>query len=182
MTYEQLVDRFPGLIKGLVDHPWIGFVLVRSAAEGGLVIGKDGVYYLDHGYAAGVDPLTPYGPNAARHLKREDGFPNCPDLLVMSGFDPATGEVAAFEELIGCHGGLGGPQTRPFVLHPTAFDPGDEAIVGAAALHRVLKRWVTVTKPVGEPERMSVGRPAARIAGAAPTLASPSTNGRGPSP
>ena len=37
----------------------------------------------------------------------------------MSLHDELTGEVAAFEELVGCHGGLGGPQTQPFVLYPS---------------------------------------------------------------
>jgi len=30
----------------------------------------------------------------------------------------AVGTVAAFEELVGNHGGLGGPQTEPFIVHP----------------------------------------------------------------
>lgn len=142
LTYEQIVDAFPALIPGLVAHEGIGFVLVRSQAEGGLVIGAKGIRYLDHGYATGEDPLAAYGANAANHLRRTDGFTNAPDLLVMSRYDSATGEVAAFEELVGSHGGLGGPQTRPFVLHPATLDPGSEPIVGAAALHRVLRSWL----------------------------------------
>ena len=34
----------------------------------------------------------------------------------LSQYDPELGEVAAFEELIGSHGGLGGPQTA--AVHP----------------------------------------------------------------
>jgi hypothetical protein len=147
LSLEQLAERFPGLVKGLAAHPGVGFVMVRSAAEGALALGPAGVRYLDHGYAVGADPLAPYGRDAARHLRRTDGFANCPDLLVMSRFDPATGEVAAFEELVGCHGGLGGPQTRPFVFHPAVLDPGPDPIVGAAALHRVLKRWLAQAQP-----------------------------------
>jgi hypothetical protein len=59
----------------------------------------------------------------------------------MSRYDPATGEVFAFEELVGSHGGLGGTQTQPFVLHPVDLDAGAEPIVGAMALNRVLERW-----------------------------------------
>ena len=51
-------------------------------------------------------------------LKREDAMTHAPDLLLLSQYDPEMGEVAAFEELIGSHGGLGGPQTEPFILHP----------------------------------------------------------------
>jgi hypothetical protein len=143
MTYEQIADTFPGLVPGLINHPGISFILVHGEADGGLVIGPGGVRYLDHDYAAGVDPLAAFDPNAARHLKRTDSFATAPDILVISMVDHATGEVAAFEELVGCHGGLGGPQTHPFVLYPADLprDP-TQPIVGAAGLHAVLKGWV----------------------------------------
>ncbi len=143
LTYEQIVDTFPVLIPGLIQHEGIGFVLVHSGTEGGLVISGRGIRYLDHGYATGEDPLAPYEPNAARHLKRTDTFANAPDILVMSRYDPTTGEVFAFEELVGSHGGLGGTQTQPFVLHPVELDAGSEPIVGAMALNHVLERWRT---------------------------------------
>ena len=41
----------------------------------------------------------------------------CGDLIVNSALYP-DGTVAAFEELIGSHGGLGGEQTDSFLLHP----------------------------------------------------------------
>ena len=53
-----------------------------------------------------------------------------------------TGEVPAFEELVGNHGGLGGPQREPFLLYPSHLDPGSEPIVGAGHLHDVLKGWL----------------------------------------
>ncbi|HYI16369.1 MAG TPA: hypothetical protein VEX37_13320, partial [Thermomicrobiales bacterium] len=101
-----------------------------------------GVHYLVDGHVVGEDPLAPFGPNAPLHLARTDGFANAPDILVMSMFDAATGDVAAFEELVGCHGGLGGPQTKPFILFPAElnFDP-EQPIIGAAELHHVLKSW-----------------------------------------
>jgi uncharacterized membrane protein YvlD (DUF360 family) len=142
MTYEQIVETYPDLLRGLVRHEGVGFVMVHSESDGGLVIGSKGLYYLDQGYAVGADPLTPFGPNAKRHLKRTDSFGNAPDFLINSLFDPTTGEVAAFEELVGCHGGLGGPQTRPFVLYPAAFTAPETPVVGAAALHVVLKGWL----------------------------------------
>ncbi len=142
MTYEQIVDTYPDLLRGLVRHEGVGFVMVHSESDGGLVIGSKGLYYLEQGYAVGADPLTPFGPNAKRHLKRTDSFGNAPDFLINSLFDPTTGEVAAFEELVGCHGGLGGPQTRPFVLYPAAFTAPETPVVGAAALHVVLKGWL----------------------------------------
>ena len=55
--------------------------------------------------------------------------------MVGSFYDPDLDEGCAFEELISFHGGLGGPQTRPFILHPEHLPLPDEPIVGAAAVH-----------------------------------------------
>ncbi len=41
-----------------------------------------------------------------------------PGLLIVNGALYPDGTVAAFEELIGSHGGLGGEQTDAFLLHP----------------------------------------------------------------
>ena len=38
--------------------------------------------------------------------------------MVNSRYDPELDEVAAFEDQVGSHGGLGGPQTHPFLLYP----------------------------------------------------------------
>ena len=51
-------------------------------------------------------------------MRRTDAFPHCPDLLVNSTYWAETDEVAAFEELVGSHGGMGGGQCFPFVLFP----------------------------------------------------------------
>ena len=141
MTLEQISSSFAGLVNGLASHDGIGFVMVHSESDGAVVIGRSGIHYLDDDHVVGEDPLTGFGRNAARHLKREDSFVDAPDILVMSLHNELTGEVAAFEELVGCHGGLGGPQTQPFVLFPAEFDAPQEPIIGAAALHDVLKSW-----------------------------------------
>ena len=142
LTCEAISNRFPALIPGLLAHPGIGFVLMRSETDGALALGAAGTHYLDTGRIEGEDPLVRYGENAAAHLRRTDGFSNAPDILVISTYDPVTDEVAAFEEQVGSHGGLGGPQTRPFVLHPVTLDAGPDPIVGAAALHRVMMSWL----------------------------------------
>jgi hypothetical protein len=142
MTIEQLDAAFPRLVPGLVDHPGISLALVHSEERGPLAIGKAGIHFLQDGTIDGEDPLVQFGPNAARHLRREAEFANVPDILVISTVDPVTGEVPAFEELVGNHGGLGGSQREPFLLYPAVFDPGDEEIVGAGHMHDVLKGWI----------------------------------------
>jgi hypothetical protein len=142
MTAEQLAARYPDLLPGLAAHPGIGFVMVRSETRGTLVLGPAGIRHLADDRIDGEDPLGPFGPAAADHLRRLDTFPDVGDLVVNSVYDPDLGEVAAFEELVGSHGGLGGPQNRPFLLHPSELAADAGPFVGAPAVHRQLRRWV----------------------------------------
>ena len=61
--------------------------------------------------------------------------------MVNSFYDEQLDEGCAFEELISFHGGMGGPQTRPFILHPVELEAPDEPIIGAEAAYRVLAGW-----------------------------------------
>jgi len=141
MSQEQIDEAFPAVLPGLREHELIGFVMVRSKKHGPVVYGNGGTYYLREDRVEGTNPLEVYGPNAASHLRRTDSFPNCPDILVNSFYDPETHEGAAFEELIGFHGGLGGMQTQPFILHPAELEASGE-MVGTASVYRVCKGWL----------------------------------------
>jgi putative membrane protein len=146
MSFEQIEATFPDLLPGLLDHPGISLLLVTSEQHGPLAIGKKGISFLKTDKVEGEDPLTQFGPHAARHLLREAEFHNVPDIVVISAADPETGEVPAFEELVGNHGGLGGWQREPFLLYPAEFDPGPEMIVGAGHLHNVLLEWMAESR------------------------------------
>ena len=141
LTLEEIEGRHPQLIPALRDHPHVGWLLVRSERDGALVLGGRGTRYLDDDRVEGDDPLMHFSPHAAEHLKRTDGFAHVPDIAVGSFYDPELQEGCAFEELISFHGGLGGPQTRPFILHPERLRVPDEPLVGGTAVHHVLKRW-----------------------------------------
>ena len=141
LTLEEIDERHPRLIPALREHPHVGWLLVRSAEHGALVLGPSGVRHLDGGRLEGDDPLAAFSPTAAEHLLRTDGFSHVADIMVGSFYDPERDEGCAFEELISFHGGLGGPQTRPFILHPESLAVPDEPIVGAAAVHDLLLRW-----------------------------------------
>ncbi|MCB0827530.1 MAG: phage holin family protein [Solirubrobacterales bacterium] len=143
VTRERLDELHPELIESLRCHPGIGFVLVRSDRDGPVVLGPAGTNYLADGRIEGVDPLAPFGPNAAAHVKRTDSFTHCPDLVVNSTYWEETDEVAAFEELVGSHGGMGGSQSYPFVLHPVDFAWPEREVVGAESVHRLLIDWMS---------------------------------------
>ncbi len=142
VTLERLEALYPQLLPALRDHPGIGFVLVRSEGSGAIAVGKGGTRFLDEDRVEGEDPLAPFGPHAAEHLRRTDGFPHCADLMLNSTFWPEFGEVAAFEELVGSHGGMGGTQSFPFVLHPSELSWPEDDVVGAESVHRIFCAWL----------------------------------------
>ena len=145
LNYEEIVMLFPNLIPGLVKHSGIGFILVDSFTNGPMVIGAEGIYYLNTDRIEGKNPLEDFGKNAAMHLKRHNKFKHMPDILVNSFYDPETEEICAFEELIGSHGGLGGSQTRPFILYPSDWnDPGE--LIGAKSIYDFLKKEIEELK------------------------------------
>ena len=141
LTLEELLERHPRLLTALREHPHVGWLLVHSAERGAVVLGPAGTSYLEEGRVEGEDPLAAFSPTAAQHLLRTDGFPHVADIMVGSFYDPVLDEGCAFEELISFHGGLGGPQTRPFILYPPGLAPPAEPIIGAASVHALLLGW-----------------------------------------
>ncbi len=138
---EEIELMHPRLIPGLAMHPGIGFVVVDSLAEGPVAIGRAGVRVLRSGRIEGIDPLLPYGPMAAASMLRQAEMPHNGDIVVISRLDEYTHEVAAFEELVGCHGGIGGWQTDAVLVHPRRFVV-DEPPVGSDEVHRLLISWL----------------------------------------
>ena len=141
LTMEEIDERNPDLLPALRAHAHIGWLLVRSAEHGAVALGARGVNYLSEGRVEGEDPLAPFSPTAPAHLLRTDGFAHVADIMVNSFYDEQLDEGCAFEGLISFHGGMGGPQTRPFLLHPLELLVPDEPIIGAEAAHRVLAGW-----------------------------------------
>ncbi len=113
MTKEEIDARHPALLPTLANHPGIGFLLVRSERHGGVVLGAYGAEIPLDELDDNPGPLAPFGPGAADVVRRTHTFPHTADIMVNSFHDPADGEVLAFEEQIGSHGGLGAPSPAP---------------------------------------------------------------------
>ena len=142
LSIEEIEALHPRLLDTLVRHPGIGFVMVRADGDGAVVLGANGRRRLRDDEVTGKDPLADFGPNAADHLRRTDGFPHCPDVLVNCLYDAEANEVAPFEEFMGSHGGLGGWQSHPFALVPAAWSEPQEPIVGVRAMHDAIRGWL----------------------------------------
>jgi hypothetical protein len=136
---EVIEKIYPDLLEGLAEHEGVGFIMVNSEEHGPVVIGAQGRYYLNGDRIEGQNPLASFGPNITHHLKRTNTFADAPDILVNSFFDPEKQEGAAFEELIGFHGGLGGYQTQPFLLYPAEWERDEQPFIGAEAVYQFLK-------------------------------------------
>lgn len=142
LTLEELTVQYPRLISSLVSHPGVGFVLVRSELYGAVAIGRHGINYLNRDHVDGLDPLRNFGADAATQLLRLDSFSNIGDLLINSALFPKDGEVAAFEDLVGSHGGLGGDQTRAFVIYPSAWPEPSAQITTPIQLNWEFRTWL----------------------------------------
>lgn len=142
VTLEELEERYPAVIPTLRGHPGVAFMLVRSSEHGAVAIGKSGVNYLEANRVEGEDPLARFGANAGAKAKRTDGFADVADIMVNSTYWPELEEVAAFEELVGSHGGMGGPQQYPFVLVPDGFALPDHLLLGPGTVHNWMRRWL----------------------------------------
>ena len=87
--------------------------------------------------------------------------------------------MAAFEELVGCHGGLGGWQTRPLIVHPAEWAIDEDLLDdrgrlrGADTVHHQMVRWL---------ERLGHRTNLAPDASAAATPASTATTDPGAAP
>jgi hypothetical protein len=146
-SLAQLEAAFPGMVASLVAHPGVGFAVVM--ADGGpMVLGKAGTLNLTTGAVTGENPLGGFEEHAREDLTRIAAFPDAPDIYLNSFYDTSTDEVAAFEELVGCHGGLGGWQTQAMLVHPAGWSVDDDLtdahgrIYGAPNVHRQFVRWL----------------------------------------
>lgn len=118
-TLAELNAAFPGMVDAIIAHEGVGLVVAIADNGQPVALGKDGARHLHTDQVDGDDPLAAYGDVALRawQVRRVADFPSAGDLIIISTLYP-DGTVAALEELIGSHGGLGGEQTDAFILHP----------------------------------------------------------------
>jgi uncharacterized membrane protein YvlD (DUF360 family) len=146
LLLEDINEQYPELIEKILDTKGVGMVIVKSK-NGNMCISKNGVLNLSNKKVIGKNPLEKYSIHENKSLHRLCNMKNAPDMIIISTYDEVTGEVYAFEELVGNHGGIGGWQTEAILLHPEKLkieskylDNGE--IVGAESVHKILKSWI----------------------------------------
>jgi len=155
VTLNELNTAYPSMVDKLVDHDGIGFVVAYDDGGEPLVFGENGARNLYTGDVTGQDPLVPFGDVdlRARQLKRVADFPHAGDLILNSTLYP-DGTVAAMEELIGNHGGLGGEQTDAFIFHPDDMEVPET--VNSADMFSILDARRDIPAPSPRPSAESV--------------------------
>lgn len=140
LTRERIDELHPGLVRGLAEHPHVGLVLTRRTDGAVVVDGAGGCRVLGTGEGAGTDPVAGYGQHAEADLLQLSGRRHVGDLVLLGAYDRALGEVVAFEELVGSHGGLGGWQTEAMLVHPRDWSVPEGALDGPAVHDALVAR------------------------------------------
>ena len=159
LTMEEIDERHPRLLAALREHPHVGWLLVCSAEHGAVVFGAGGTRYLlgqpggGHRSARAVladgAPASPsHGRVRARgrHHGRELLRPRARRRLRVRGADLLPRGPR----------GLADPSVHPLPRH---LPMPEEPLIGAAAVHDLLKRWRTIlNNRTAEPTTASVAR------------------------
>ncbi|PWJ24940.1 type I phosphodiesterase/nucleotide pyrophosphatase [Branchiibius hedensis] len=148
-TLGEVTQHWPRLIPGLVATPGVGLVMVTNEDHEPIVFGPTGARALVTGAVDGDDPLVGYPSRTAPDLIRLHGVSRSGDLVIISTVDE-RGRIHAFENQVGSHGGIGGPQNHALLVHPAAWPlhadlltevDGAAIAVGPVALHQQFDRW-----------------------------------------
>ncbi|MCB0069909.1 MAG: alkaline phosphatase family protein, partial [Caldilineaceae bacterium] len=172
---SELEAAYPGMVDALVQHEGIGVVGGYADDGAPVIIGKHGRRNLHTGEVTGEDPVAQYAPAAGHgaasvekrvwQMRRVMDFPHAGDLWVISSVYE-DGTVAALEELVGSHGGVGGEQTDAFVFHPPDMEVPETR--NAIDVFHILDRHrgaPVVEKPVVVEERVADWAPGTMWAG-----------------
>ena len=118
LTLEEIQERHPELIAALRDTPYRLAARALPPARRALS-SVGGTRYLARRPDRRPGSARPLLADAA-HISCGPTASHVAVIMVGSFYDPVLESGCAFEELICFHGGLGGPQTRPFILYPAS--------------------------------------------------------------
>jgi hypothetical protein len=130
----------------LIAHDGIGPVITRmldgahvESLRGRALITPDGELEV----LAGEDPLQDYAESSTerRAIVELAGMQNAGDIILFGAYDPRSDTCICFDDQVGAHGAMGGPQSWPFVLTPRGLIPPAYEIEDPLDLHPLLRRY-----------------------------------------
>ncbi|MBE9507227.1 MAG: alkaline phosphatase family protein [Chloroflexi bacterium] len=149
---------YPQLLDTLLATAGIG-PLVGRAGERTVVLGGEGGMLIVGGEREMVEephPLAPFGDVAysGAQVHQLAHFPHSGDLILLGAFEPG-GKVVTFEKQLATHGGLGGPQERPFIAWPPECPLTPETLNDAEDLYPYFVQHYLEQSPAGEQDDVS---------------------------
>jgi len=142
LELSEVALLYPSLLTQLIEHAGIGLVVGREGDET-VIMGRGGTLTV-HGDLYRLHGANPLAGLHALHTqaKRIDyvaAFPHSGDLMLLGAWKDGT--LITFENQIGTHGGLGGPQEKPFILYPAEMDWPSDAITTPLDLYAIFARY-----------------------------------------
>ena len=139
----EVMLLYPQLVDSLLVTPGIG-ALVGRAEEQTIVLGQQGGMLVTGGERDTVKwphPLVPFGDASylSAQLHHLAHFPHAGDLIVLGAVEQ-DGKVVGFEDQVATHGGMGGPQLRPFIAWPPKQPLAPETLNDAQDLYPYFMR------------------------------------------
>jgi hypothetical protein len=157
LNLSDIALLYPTLLTHLIEHPGIGLVVGREGNET-VLMSRSGTLTKSDGdeNLRGSNPLAGFSdtPDQASRIDYVASFPHSGDLILLGAWD--NGMVITFEDQIGTHGGLGGPQEKPFLLYPAETELASGAIQGPCDLYPIFARY---SQPETDPEQTEESRP-----------------------
>ncbi len=150
MDYDRIAALHPRLIPYLCTHEGIGPFFIRKSPGVWLVMEGENTAELQEGRMCalkGLDPLRLVDPNHEflDLLWRFLGFPNGGDVILFGRYD--GDRVICFDDQVGAHASLGGPQARPFIMLPPSHPAVRLTLSGYGAINRHVLRRYTAAMP-----------------------------------
>lgn len=151
----EVMLLYPDLLDHLPATEGIGAVAGR-AGERTVVLGRRGGMLVSgekHEVIESPHPLEPLGEAsyAADQVHRLAHFPHAGDLIVLGAIGPGK-RVVTFEQQAATHGGLGGPQGRPFIAWPPGRPLTPETLNDAEDLYPYFMQHYQEQPAVSNPD------------------------------
>ncbi len=146
MDHDRIVGLHPRLIAYLRKQEGIGPFFVRKSPGMWLVMEGESTAEFRDGRircTEGLDPLRLVDPNheSLGVLWRFLNFPNGGDVILFGRYD--GGRVICFDDQVGAHSSLGGPQDKPFIMLPAGHPANGSGLNGYGAIYRDVLRPYT---------------------------------------
>ncbi len=144
LNLSEVALLYPTLLYSLITHEGIGAVVGREGTKTTAIAGALGVLTVRQGkiQLQGSHPLKGLQDPRRQALQIDHlaSFPHSGDLILLGAWEQ-NGRVVTFEDQIGTHGGLGGPQEEPFILYPTDLEWSASEINNARDLYPLFARY-----------------------------------------